>query len=261
MWNVFRSLMYQTKRDIVFVVFSILLLVFPTVVLVINVGSLEGLRGSDIFIQFQEVAAMLNIFIALVVVPRISGWDMNDKTINYDVLSGHSRLQVFGGRVLASVTCATVLAILNTAIPVILATVCGGWGDTFPVANALAHFALMILTFIRMCCILILFTFALHNCYAAMLIGYVYIGVSGGVILMLQELAGIELPTTVSAFLNMEDLVADNMSVQKINGVQTAVYVENLTSGFVVETILGAIVVSAILLILGYAIFRRRDLR
>ena len=87
MWNIVRAQNYQLRRD------NYIINVF-IIIIAITVGTMlmDGFLSEDVatYISAGLAENFLLILIALMfIVTRCSGWDFNDKTINYELMTSH----------------------------------------------------------------------------------------------------------------------------------------------------------------------------
>lgn len=259
MWNIMKAQNYQTKRDnvIIYTFLAALLFFF----LVVDYGAFDELSGSLFFAGDGEVVQILCIIVTLVLVCRICGWDLTDKTVNYEVLSGHKRAEVYFGRVVIGLLWSVVSCMVVTAIPILVFSIIKGWGESLGFLTALTHYMLLIFPLLRLACEITLLTFLINNCYAAMLIGWVLVAFSmmGGMVL--EELFDTRLTihfatTNISALFQF-----DNYSTMEIGGETVIVFKNTLEPSLVISTIVVSLLVGGSCLAIGYLIFRKRDLR
>ncbi|MBP1549570.1 MAG: hypothetical protein J6A05_06155, partial [Oscillospiraceae bacterium] len=97
MRNIIKALNYQTRTDNV-TYYSILLGIFLTIF-----GMLDfDMTGSEYVALNGESISLLPVFLILMLGVRILGWDYADKTMNYEILSGHHRREVYFARVIVA---------------------------------------------------------------------------------------------------------------------------------------------------------------
>lgn len=101
MRNIIKALNYQTKTDNV-TYYSLFVVLFLAVISFID-ADLSELTGSMYIAAMGEsYFALLPVFVILMLGVRILGWDYGDKTMNYEILSGHHRREVYFARVIVS---------------------------------------------------------------------------------------------------------------------------------------------------------------
>lgn len=258
MWNIMRAQHYQAKSDNIYILVLIggLILSFLSVI-----DSVDEMSGSMYFIvSGSDSVLMLSFIVTIVLVCRICGWDMNDKTLNYEVLSGHKRSEVYFGRVLVSLFYSILSCMALFIIPILVFSIINGFGDKFPLQNVIAHYVLLLFPLLRLACELVLLTFLVNNCYAAMILGWMFFSFSLIGSMILEELSNIDL-TFHLVFTNILTLFQfNNYRLVEISGKKVMVFENNLDFSLVIGTIIASVMVGGICLMVGYFLFRKRDL-
>lgn len=114
----------------------------------------ETFSGGKLFVNWFGSDLLLVFFIAALVMTK----DFFDKTLYYELLSGHSRTQVFMGRFMtALIVSETCLLLSRWTFPLIY-TALHGWGENFTAEGALLRTLLEMLTVFRVCAEMALFT-------------------------------------------------------------------------------------------------------
>ncbi|MDO5151540.1 MAG: hypothetical protein Q4D76_19485, partial [Oscillospiraceae bacterium] len=189
-------------------------------------------------------------------VSYICGADFRDKTCNYPIMAGHTRAEVYFGKVIMFIAAAAVLSVVLSAVyifSVILSS--GGWGDTVKISDILIRLVLFFFCLIRIICVLIFMTFILKNQYAVVITGF-----------LSNFLFNLYADTNEKNYfalgtLNIKELCKfDFWTSYGINGDRHFVYDIALSSELITGTILSSVIVSAAALILGYAFFKYDDM-
>lgn len=109
----------------------------------------------------------------LIAVGLFASRDLNDKTVNYEIMTGHDRRDIYISR---AVICAMLGAlggiIMFAAVPVI-DTIIYGWGGEIPVSTALIRILLLFLLYLRVSAELILISVVVRRTYLVYIIGVV----------------------------------------------------------------------------------------
>lgn len=258
MWNIMKAQNYQAKRDNLTIYLFLLCLVLSFVV--IDYGSVDELSGSLLFAGSGEIVMIVSLLVVLVLVSRICGWDIADKTMNYEILSGHARAEVYFGRVITGILWSVVSCMVLIAIPVLLFTIINGFGKALSLPVVLEHYVLLLFPLLRLACEMALLTFLVGNCYAAILIGWMLMGFSMYGIVLAEGL--FDIPITFHLTLaNITTLFRfDNYRLVELDGEAAMVFENNLEPSLVAGTIVVSLVAGGICLLLGYLVFRKRDL-
>ena len=261
MLNIMKAMNYQIRRDNV-VIYALLVGIFlPFFNVIIETGfDLDALYGGLFVAQFGTMYPIFLVMVFVILVPRIGGWDLTDKTLNYEIMAGHSRKEVYFGRVILSLVWSMLSGIVIMVLPVMMMTMINGWGENVNVLDVVIRYMLVLFPMFRFICELVLLTFLLRNCYAAMLIGWMFFGVSLIGSMLYVELTEKKL-TVQLAVSNMTALFGfENYKLEYIGGEDIPVYSAGLSSSMAGSTILVSLLVGGACLAIGYVVFRKRDM-
>ena len=244
MFNIFRSVNYTVRRDITVLISLFTIIFFPVFTYIFNSdgGNLKfkDITGNMYYMLTMEGYIFL-MLIMLLITCRIMGSDMSDKTINFEILYGQKKMNIYGARVICVLIWSVLLVTILYAYPVIMFSIINGFGEGIKEKDMVIRYMLSILPSIRIVSFLILFTCVLGSAGKAIALGYVL--VEGAVILgsILQEF---DVKSTY-IFGIMNELAVFNAaeSLKK-------------TAPF---TIIVSIVMTLIYLIIGYYIFSKKE--
>ncbi len=265
MFNLIKAQNYQLKRDN-FMIYVILFTLAYTALITyfaIDEGVRTGEMNGGLFLaSYGEAFSMLYAFPVLGFTSRICGWDFNDKTINYEVLAGHKRSDIFLSRVLVSFLWVFVASLLMTVIPFAVVTVIYGWGVNMTFGAALARLALSFLVLLRTTCGFICMTFLARNCFITLIFGYLLYEVEMMAAMMVNEFAKkIEITWQLAASNLMELLSFSNYELGYVDGEDVVQFITDMEPELLIGTIVCSLVLSAVYLLLGYTVFRKSDIR
>ncbi|MBR1865627.1 MAG: ABC transporter permease [Lachnospiraceae bacterium] len=262
MWNIIKAQNYQMKKDIMVVLLAIcglVLLIVPNVL--DSSGDMDGLTGSVYLLQTSELLLLIFSIICLLLTCRICGWDYMDKTINYEILSGHSRKEVYWGRIVTSGIWSVVFCYVLGLLPLFIFTIVNGWGVNMNMGNVMFRYALMIFPILRMVCEFALLTFLLRNCYGAMVIGWTLFALSMIGVMFVEELTDTEWKLQL-AYTNMSMLFDfSHGRLGYVGGEDVMIYETAVDLQTVLGTIGVSLLVSAVCLALGYLYYKKSDQR
>lgn len=261
MRNIIRAMNYQIRTDN-FTLYAVLVGIGAFVL-----GLMDAPRGL-IQITGGEYAAssamgtmvMILPLCVMVLCTRICGWDQADKTINYEIMTGHSRNQVYFGRVIPSLIISVLLFYIILLLPLVFFTVKNGWGVNISFGGMALRLALMIFPLFRYCCFMILLTFLLRNCYTALIAGYFLTEIPSMFSILMDELLNVSVTWQLSVT-NITSLVSFNSRMGFADGKDITVYDAGLSAEFVVLTIAVSLAVGFAALFLGNLYFRKHDLK
>lgn len=259
MINVIRAQLYQLKRDIV--VWGILLFAL-LISFIMHIESFEkALTGSEAAtLMGESMSVMVGMLVIMVVVANVMGKDFLDKTINYEVLSGHTRKDVFLGRLLVGTTTGVLLAFIVTlAIPVTL-TILNGWGTTMELNGFLIRCGLYLLILIRIACELAFLTTIAKNPYITYLVAFVLGEVQMGLTTAQIHYADAEVSPVLPVANSMNLFMFQDWSTFFLDETDQIVYNSAVTSEMAVWAIVPSIVIGLVMVIFTYVFFRQDDL-
>lgn len=174
MWNVIQAQMYQLKRDkMVWGIFLVALVLDGIFVFRSMLDGTEGLSGSLIIAENGSMYCIGGMLVILVLVANVVGKDFTDKTLNYEILSGHSRQEVFFGRFIVAAVAGMISSFLVMVLfPVVLSLIFG-WGTTVNLQEVMIRYVLIFITLFRIVCELTFITILTKNPYLTYLAGFV----------------------------------------------------------------------------------------
>lgn len=255
MKNIIKSQLYQLIRD-KFVIYPLIL--FPLLMLVMRIPFVSNIpevyeTGGCFFANYADFSSVFAPLFILIVTPQICGTDFLDKTNNYELMSGHSRGEVFFGRAILTVLISSIGAVIIMALPVIVETIINGWGTKVGIGDAVLRFVLLFLVFARLSCEFILITSFLKNPYAAMIIGWFSF--------MVYICYFYKYHSFALAMVNMNILTTVDVWVTYGLGDTTNyIYDASLDGYTIFMTVAASLVIGAGSLIIGYAFFKKDDL-
>lgn len=251
---------YQIKRDNLIIYGFLVCLVLPIFGMLLDGSGFDGMDGGLFTVSMFGFFPFLFPLLSLIIITRICGWDMNDKTINYELLSGHSRVQVYFGRVFCGILWTMLGGIFVTLLPILFVTVFKGWGNSLDFGDAAARYVVMLCPNFRWACELILLTFLVRNSHVAAVLGFVLFETGGILSLVLQEMTDIAMDVqfTTSNLLELSDV--SNFRDMLIGENVVSVYEAVLEPKLMTDSVVISLAVGIICLLFGYAVFRRRDM-
>lgn len=257
MLNIIKSQLYSTVRDIYTYIggfYMLLMFVLTISITFADIGN-ETVTGSLMFSHYCENSIIFSLINALIFTTRLSGWDFNDKTLNYEVLYGHKRSSVFWGRTLMAVTVSMVTSVILTFAPVVAAYLINGWGCIVPAREVLIRSAILVLTLLKFSAVLIFITVIVKNSWTAMILGFLTIMVEA-----ILSIFSSKIMTWLSFYAVSEATLFENPKLDFIDGEDVLVFQDRLSSGFITQNILICSVTILAALSIGYLIFRKRDM-
>ena len=264
MFNLIKAQNYQLKRDN-FMIYVILATVAYTAFFV-SMGFTQAADGYDmnggLFIaENSQIYSILYLFPVLGFTSRICGWDFNDKTLNYEVLAGHSRRDIFLSRTLVSFLWVFIASLAMTILPIGIITIAYGWGVNISFGAVLARFALCFLVILRTTCGFICMTFLAKNCFITLIIGYLLYEVEMAVGMIINEFSDkLYISWQLSASNILELLTFSNYELGYVDSEDVIVFITDMEPSLLIGTIAASLILSAVYLLVGYYSFRKRDI-
>lgn len=239
----------------------IILILICIVELIFCLGNMN-FDGRDVASTYISTSSGVYIPWALTVgicfVGMVCGKDYHDKTINYEIMNGHSRKEVYLGRALVGVIGGTIGTALALAIPIFVAQLIIPIGDGLSNKVLIGRFLLSLFPIARIMCEIVFVTVLVKNQYVTIGIAY-FVAILGEMLMMLFETGGFVLLglNTLSKLFDFVNYgayhLADNDSV--------LLYESYIGVGDVLAVIISSIAFGAVFVFLGYIFFRKDDLK
>lgn len=262
MWNLIKAQKYQIKRDNAIIYIYLLgALYFVGFWADYLMGHKIGeITGSVAAVHNGSVCMIVTGILVALLTARIMGWDYNDKTLNYELLAGHSRAKVFWSRVLVSMLWCLVSVIIVLLVPLLVFGILNGWGVTADLGGTLLRYALTLFPLLRFCCECILLTVLMRNCYMVMIIGFVLYEFSWVFAEMQALMTNVKL-TTHFASTNVTRLLEfGRQYFDYIDGEDVVVHETAMEASLVMGTMGVSLLVGGACLFIAYRYFKKCDL-
>ncbi|MBE5866324.1 MAG: hypothetical protein E7292_08975 [Lachnospiraceae bacterium] len=262
MWNLIKAQKYQLKRDngIVYIYLIAVAMVVFTIVDILDSYSMKELSGSYMGLCMGEIDFVVLGILVVLLTARISGWDYTDKTINYELMSGHSRSAVYWSRVMVSMIYYMVSCILIIAIPLLIFSALNGWGIRADMGGMLLRYGLALFPLFRLMCECILLTVLMRNCYLVMVIGFTVYQFSWVFATMAELFIEFEFTTQLASMNVLRLICLEKSHFEYINGEDVIVYKTSMEPDFLVGTIVVSLAVGIGCLLAGYLYFKKCDM-
>lgn len=257
MINIIKSQFYQIKRSsflwistIGFFIVIILCAVMSALSYETSMGA--PLTGSGLIADyFRAITSMAGIYI-FIFASKVCAEDFSDKTINYELMCGHTRRQVFWGRVLIELIAGIFIYILLVISPVILISALNGFGGALKLSDVILRIILLIFPAIRLMCEIAFLSFVFKNPYIIMGIGYLTFIITVTDILEDSVWMSFTNISLISSF----DAYATYGLGESVN----LIYESSLEPSAIIGTIISSVAFSVIFLLMSYAFFKKDDI-
>ena len=263
MFNVMKAQIYQLLRNRGTYIILTIALIFTFCV---NFADISGkneteLVGSYVLANSGSTNIVIISVLLIAFTAMVCGGDMSDRTINYELLAGTKRSDVYFGRAIVSLAVNILFSAVFTLLPLLYFTLRYGWGHTMTVNDGLARITLTLLPMIRMTSFYIMLTFLLRNNFAMYAISYILSMVEMLVSAFISEL----FDTTATLYIFSMDcfdriMVPKNAGLGFFDDEDIMVVKDVIESPLAYSIIISGIVGTAVFLLLGYAVFRKRDM-
>ena len=262
MRNLIKAQKYQIKRDngiiYIYLIGALYFVMFWADYLMKT--GISEITGSKAALYNGEACSIVAGLLVALLACRIVGWDFNDKTLNYELMAGHSRAKVYWSRILVSVKWILVTVLLVLFVPMLIFGIMNGWGTDADMGGILLRHALTLFPLFRFFGICVLLTVVMCNCFMSMIIGYVLYEFSW-VFAEMQALTtkvklGVHLASTNVTRL----LIPDKSGFAYIDGQDVVVYETVLEKDFILGTVGISLLVGMGCLLIGYRYFKKCDM-
>lgn len=264
MWNIMRAQFYQIMRNKMtwFIFFFTIALnaVFSFGFLVDNEA---GLNGSLAVASLGSMYCMTGLLFLMVFTADVTGKDFIDKTINYEILSGHSRREVFFGRFIVAAVMGSLGTLFIMLLFPFLITLLSGWGNTMELQGVVLRYILVFVTLFRVVCEATLITFLTKNPYITYLTGFLF-----GYMQMLLPMLQTEFPdwfinknsVSLSVWHCLDLLDFQDWTTFFLDESEQILYQSGVEPVVIGQTIGVSLLVGAVLLVISFVFFRSDDL-
>ena len=264
MFNIIKSLNYSARRDTVNWVTIISLIIMPFFVLFIggmlNQASTTEMTPSLYFASTNlGTVYVFSLFGVMILACRLVAGDAADKTLNYELMAGHSRSKVFLGRMIAGFMWGALLTFVIMMVPIGIFEFLYGWGPETVKSDVIIRCALTLFTILRYCAYVMMLATVTRSAGKGIALGYATLLVIAIVQSILEELLKIVViyPT---AFTNGSALLTSQNSRYVIeNGRQVCKCDTTVTADIIWKTIGVSILFIVIYMTIAYLNFTKTD--
>lgn len=264
MFNVMKAQKYQLlQSNGTYYTFlaGFLLYAASCAIMMADSGSGAQLEGGSWLIFVNEPLIMFTPALTLVFTSMICGGDMDDKTINYEVMTGTRRIEVYLGRAFMSMFMSVLCCMVTLVLPLLAVTLMKGWGNLMTTADVALRIAAMILPVIRFSAFFTFIAFVMRNKTALLVSGFVLIFVEMIVSMFGGEFVSSNVMMYPFSLYSLQTIFKiENFGIGYVNG-QDVQYVKDVLEMSTVGTAaISGIVGTVIFLTLGFIAFRKTDM-
>lgn len=260
MRNIIRALNYQTRNDLVVIVSLLFLGAFSVISPVMNFSAITFSEMTGSMYAVSSDKSMM-IFLMLIITTRICGWDQSDKTINYELFAGHSRMAIYFGRIIASFIWVVLVCAVLMLAPVGVCTAINGWGHSADLSGVMLRYLLVFLPIFRLVCEFALLSFLLRNGGLSTILGFIIVqGVAlTDSFLSYGENISLNWQFGVLNFINLSGF--PDYSYGYVDGKDVMVFDTAIESSVVTGTVAASLLVGAACLVIGSIFFKKTDMK
>ena len=264
MFNIIKSLNYSARRDTVNWITIVSLLGMPLFVSFIsgmlNPDSMQKMTSSAYFASQNMATVFIFLCVGIMIfASKLMAGDAADKTINYEFTAGHSRNEIFAGRVIAGFVWGAVLVYVIMLIPLGAFELIYGWGLETSKSDVLLRCALCFFPIIRLCAYNMMLASLTRSAGKGIALGYASFNVVVILSNVLDELAHIKLVYSFG-FTNVSNLlISENSFSRVINGKTVTVFDTAVTDEMIWKTIVYSLIFTSIYLLITFINFKKTD--
>ncbi len=259
MKDLIKAQLYQLKKNrLVLIVFiAVFLLQFINIIGEISYSG-SGFCASTYIVDMSLEMIFMSLVFPTIFTGCVCGGDFSDKTVNYELMSGHTRKQVYFSRAVISLVGGVIGEFIIIVAPVVVLSEAYGWGTDILVKEAVIRYLFMLLPIARIICEFIFLTYVVKNQYITMA-GSCFVFSIG---LSLVEL----LSSETSVFLGMTNIMKlgtyESWSTYTLDNTvdMIKVYDASLSTGDIISTIISSVLFGGVFLFIGYRYFCGDDL-
>ena len=237
MMNIIRSINYETRKSKILIRMYIVFVLLMALIALLNINTdADNMTyTSGMLSKNKTIPFLFPLFIVAMFIGYICCSDYKDKVINYELLSGHSRKKVYLSRTLYGILITSVFSTVLSLVPMVTGIIAFGWGDSIVLSEAVIRHLLLFFPYLRLTAFLAFLCVLIKSPYIMTAIGYLLFVLEGFVVHRSNYY--------ISLF-NMNKL----MDYSSFSG------------KLVIMTIATSLLMAAVYVIIGYAIFRRSDM-
>ncbi|MGN0650485.1 MAG: hypothetical protein ACI4KM_08625 [Oscillospiraceae bacterium] len=214
----------------------------------------EMIPNAGVFACVADNAnSMLSVVYIFILTAQFCLADFSDKTSYYEIMGGHTRLEVFFGRAIPCLVLGTLGTLVLMIIPDITATVLLGWGSDIPVGQIVIRRLLLVFPIFRLGCEFVFISFLMKNMIGVMVTGFA-VYMTGWYLSVVSQSPWLGM-TTISLLYQTDVWVTYGLDA----GIHFS-YGASLQSETVVPVILLSLAAAAICLYMGYFFFAKDDM-
>lgn len=266
MFNVMKAQLYQLKREnstyYIFIAGFVIMLMFTAIEYSSgNVSSDMITQGSSWIYNISSTALLLVPFLVMLFTSQVCGADMEDKTLNYEMLTGIDRTKIFFGRFIVSAIMSLLAYFLLIVLPMPAISAVFGWGHFMSMKEAWLRMGFVVFPIIKLTAVYCMFSFMLANKKLTILLCFILL-----IVEMIFSTFAAELWDTknlslfFSSFSFEYFLSTENIGLGYFDGEDVMVLKSYIDVSQAWKIALSSMGAAAVFLLTGNAVFHRKDM-
>ena len=264
MINIIKSVNYGLRKDPGVIISILAMLICPYFILML-ISTMEGSGFKNITPSFIVVSQLLGMifgfsYLGITIIScKAMGMDGSDKTINYEIMSGHKRFKVFAGRVISGIVWGTILILIINSIPILVFYLKNGWGKETEPLDVVIRMLLCFFPMLRLGALSMMLASILGSAGKGIAAGLGIFAVSDIVESILSETFNF---TTdyLFGFINiLALLIPQNSREYIIDGKPVTIFETAVSKELVLFTIGFSLLFTALYLTVSYILFKKKD--
>lgn len=223
-------------------------------------GNSMQVSGSTWLILMSGSIQMLLPVMSLIFVVMVCGGDMGDKTINYEVLTGKRRIDVYLGRAVISLMTSLLCCLVSVVIPLLGVTAVQGWGNTMTVEDVSLRIAAMLFPMLRLTAFYVFIAFLFRNKAALAVAGCAVVLIE----IMVSSFLEVFDPNILMSLFSVSAVesvfAVNNLGLDYIDGNDVWVVKDLLEMTTFRTVAISGLAGAVVFLVLGYLTFRKKDM-
>ncbi len=253
MYNIIRSVNYTLRRDILVLVTIFAMITLPVIVLFAgNDYSVHEMTGSLYFATMEDIYIVFLIAI-LILASKCCAADAADKTINYELMSGHRRASVYWSRIIVGFVWSVLIVSVCYMLPIGYMTLANGLGNSVAISDMVLRLSLIGLVTFRIAAFIMMIATILRSPGKSIALGYIMIMVVS-MFSMFSEDSFEE-----GNWANYLSGLAKVLELANFKEVGEKIFDASLSGTIVVCTVVSSLVCITVYLVIGCVAFVRKD--
>ncbi len=253
MYNIIKSVNYTLRRDILVLVTVVGMLTIPVLSIFTQQDyKMSELTGSLYFSTMEDTYIVFLIAV-LILASKCCAADAQDKTINYELMTGHKRSSVYWSRIMVGLLWSVLLVCVCYGLPIGYMTLAHGFGNSVAASDAVLRLLLIMLVTFRIAAFIMMFATILRSPGKSVALGYILIMVVS-MFSMFSEDALEE-----GNWTNYMSGLANVLALANFREIGEKLFDASLSETTVVYTVASSLICGIVYLVIGCVAFVRKD--